>query len=527
VSGVIALPGQRCVLYLRLSDLGKDDLNADGEAKTFGARETALRELAARLGWTIVKVIIENDVARREGGKQRNASAFKRRKIIQADGSEIYRVLRPGFQGIVRGIANGTYDALLAEDLDRTMRDPYDCEDLITAVRATKANARSLSGSLTFTDGGTDSEITMARFMVTIANKSSLDTSRRVADGRLRKARAGEFGGGPRPYGFDADGVTTRPDECTVIADASRRVLQVDGRKSRYGKLTSLRLLAAELRKDDVPTVTGAPWSASTLRDILIRPRNAGIMVHQGEEIGPAPWAPIVPERIFRAVVSVLTDPDRRTNAEQGATPRWLGSGIYLCGVCNDGTTCRVSGGKDRGPRYMCKKFNHLGRTAVNVDTLVSGIVVERLSRPDAADLFTVATESPEVDTVALNTEAAALRVKLDELTKDRMADLITRDQFLTGTEGGRKRLDEINAALSNVIVESVALPLLDADDVAAAWEAQPLAVKREALQALCTVVINPAGPRRTFVPGFDYASIVVTPNAAPTRPDVVAPAAA
>ena len=32
-----------------------------------------------------------------------------------------------------------------------------------------------------------------------------------------------------------------------------------------------------------VPTVTGTPWSAETLRDILLRPRNAGFMIHKGK----------------------------------------------------------------------------------------------------------------------------------------------------------------------------------------------------------------------------------------------------
>jgi DNA invertase Pin-like site-specific DNA recombinase len=522
---LLTRPGQRCVIYLRLSDLDDADLNDQGEAKTFGARESAVRELAARHGWTVVDVIIENDVARREGGKQRNASAFKRRKITQADGSVIFRVIRPGFQRIVRGIADGTYDALLTEDLDRTMRDPYDCEDLIAAVRTTKANARSVSSSLTLTDGGTDSEITMARFLVTIANKSSLDTSRRVAEGRERKARANEFGGGPRRFGFESDGITKRWDECMIINVASHRVLKIDGRAHRAGKLTSLRLLAAELRAAEVPTVTGAAWTAATLRDILLRPRNAGIMEHRGEEIGPAPWLPIVPEPVFRAVVRVLTDPSRRTNAEQGATPRWQGSGIYRCGICDDGTTCWVSGGKGRSPRYACKGKNHLTRNAERLDLFVRDVIIERLSRPDAAEVFTVET-GPAVDARALHAEAAAIRDGLNELAADRGARIITREQYLHGIERGNNRLEEINTTLAaSVEQDSPVLPLLAARDVAAAWDAQPLAIKRAVIDTMVTVKIHPSGQRGS---GFYPETIEIRPKVPTrTRPDVVVSAAA
>jgi hypothetical protein len=85
--------------------------------------------------------------------------------------------------------------------------------------------------------------------------------------------------------------------------------------------------------------VTGPQWSAETLREILLRPRNAGRMIYQGEEIGDAPWAPIVPVETFRAVQRILTNPDRRTGP--GAAPKWLGTNIYLCGPAPE-TTARV-----------------------------------------------------------------------------------------------------------------------------------------------------------------------------------------
>jgi site-specific DNA recombinase len=263
----------RCVGYLRLSDLRDEDLTEDGDVKSFEARETALRNFAAGLGWPVIEVIRENDFVRSKDGKRRGASAFKKKRVILPDGTAVMRVVRPGFEKALDYLRSGRANALIGEHLDRLMREPIDNERLIEIVEARKINARSLSGSLTFTDGGTDHEITTARIMVAIANQASRDSRRRVAAGRKRKADRGEWGGGPRPFGFDADGVTIRQDEAHVILKCSERVLQLDSRTER---LTSLKTLARELRECGVPTCTGAQWSAETLKEILVRPRNGG-----------------------------------------------------------------------------------------------------------------------------------------------------------------------------------------------------------------------------------------------------------
>lgn len=490
---------KRAILYLRLSDLRADDLNANGNGKSFDDRERTLRELAARLGWTVVRVVIENDVAARNG-KQRNASAFKRRKVTLPDGSTAMRVYRPGFRSILDDLAGGRADALLAEDLDRCMRDPRDLEDLIDVVEAHKVNARSLAGSLTFTDGGTDAEITMARLMVTIANKSSRDTARRVTAARERQATHGQFGGGRRPFGFNPDGVTVRPDEAKIIEDCAHRVLQGDV------KGNSLKALTAELRARDVPTVTGAPWRAVTLRQILLRPRNAGRMVHQGAVIGDAPWDPIVEPDVYDAVVRLLTDPARNPGGP-GPAPKWLGSGVYLCGVCNDGTTVQVSGGS-RGPRYWCKDNAHLARSAPHVDAYVIGTVLTILKRPDAVDLFTLAR--PEVDVTGLRAQAKAIRSNLDGMAADRTLGLIDRAQMIEATRTGHARLEVIDRALADAVVgESPAAELASMDDVDAGWNKRPLAIQQAIVRETMTVTIMPSGRRGR---GFDTNTVRIDP---------------
>lgn len=82
-----------------------------------------------------------------------------------------------------------------------------------------------------------------------MGNKSSRDTRRRVAAARERQAKAGEYGGGPRPFGFEEEGLTIRRPEADVIADCSVRVVQG----------ASMRSLCRELNEQGVLTTTGKP----------------------------------------------------------------------------------------------------------------------------------------------------------------------------------------------------------------------------------------------------------------------------
>ena len=161
-------------------------------------------------------------------------------------------------------LADGRADGLIAYDLDRAVRDPRDLEDLIDVIEATgRIRVESVTGTLRL---DSDGDITMARVLLAVANKSSRDTARRVARARLRQATNGQFGGGKRPYGFEPDGVTVRESEAAEIRHAADAILAG----------VSLRQVTASLRDREVPTVTGADWDTQTVRDILLRPRNAG-----------------------------------------------------------------------------------------------------------------------------------------------------------------------------------------------------------------------------------------------------------
>ncbi|MGH3679125.1 MAG: recombinase family protein [Natronosporangium sp.] len=510
---------QNADLLLRLSELRREDLNDQDESINLEDGKRRLHKEAKKLGWEVARTVVENDIV---NGKPKPASAFKRRKVKLPDGRVGWRVIRPKFRETLDRLMSGKSDGLLVLDLDRATRDPRDLEDLIDIVEQYGVPVASVSGSLKLSN---DAEITMARVMVAVANKESRDKARRVSWARERQARAGEYGGGRRPFGFCSGpppipdgaatgepcrwhggrgcrcGITVIAAEAKVVRDCCKRLL--DG--------VSLRELAAELREAQVPTVTGAAWSAETLRDILLRPRNAGLVVYQGEILDgvTAPWKPVVSPDVFYAVRTLLTDSSRRQGP--GPAPRWLGSGVYRCGICTppgvetgQPVTCEVTLG-GRAPRYRCKEHNHLARNAAHVDEYVIAHVAYQLTHPHADRLL--APPAPEVDADALRTERTAIRKRLEQIAKDEVLGHRTRAQVREATRAALERIAEIDQSVTaNVTTDPLAEVIL-ADDPLAEFDKAPLSSQRVYVDRLVTVTILPSAKKGR---GFDPGSVSV-----------------
>src|ERR1700755_2267046 len=96
-------------LYLRLSDLRLEDLNAAGDSKGLVEAERVLTGRAAVYGWTVGEVIIENDMS---AGRPKPASAYKRRKVVLADGTTVLRGIRPGFTRLLARLRKREWPAV-------------------------------------------------------------------------------------------------------------------------------------------------------------------------------------------------------------------------------------------------------------------------------------------------------------------------------------------------------------------------------------------------------------------------------
>jgi site-specific DNA recombinase len=63
------------------------------------------------------------------------------------------------------------------------------------------------------------------------AEKEALRTSRRQKRKKRVQAKEGKYSGGPRPFGYEADGVTIRESEAAIVRETIQRL--VDGDSSR------------------------------------------------------------------------------------------------------------------------------------------------------------------------------------------------------------------------------------------------------------------------------------------------------
>jgi hypothetical protein len=351
-----------------------------------------------------------------------------------------------------------------------------------------------------------------ARIAAAVASAEVERMIERQRAARLQAAAAGKWTGGRRPFGYEADGVTVVPAEAEALRWAASQLLAG----------VSLNAIAAQLSKRGVRTTTGKEWKPTELRRALVRPRNAGLMVHRGEIIGRAEWPAVLDEDAWRGVGAVLGDPTRRTN--RTTARQWLLSGLARCGapvgdgICGSPVRSTSAGGHSRGrklkPHYTCRTGKHVVRDAIELDAYVETVILERLSRPDAADLLT-----PDLrgDTSALHGRDAALRARLDELGRLYGEGVIDAAQLAEGTAAIRRQREEITAQLAAASRGSVLAGVADAADPAKVWAGLDLSRRRAIVDVLVDVVILPAahkGRRAGWRAGetyFDPASVQIT----------------
>jgi len=94
------------------------------------------------------------------------------------------------------------------------------------------------------------------------------------------------------------------PEQADVIRWAAAAVLSGQ----------SLRGIVAELNARGALTLNDKPWSTTTLRMMLLRERNAGRRVYQGQVVGRGDWEAVLDEDTHTRVTALLTDPARRSS---------------------------------------------------------------------------------------------------------------------------------------------------------------------------------------------------------------------
>ncbi|WP_448005320.1 recombinase family protein [Agromyces bauzanensis] len=441
--------GTRAAIYLRQS--------LDVQEGIERQRERCVKLIEAR-GWRVGPEYADNDT-----------SASKRR----GTGTAWARMLDD---------IGTAFDVIVAVDLDRLLRSTADLLEL------TNRGARVVT-----VDGEIDLSTADGEFRATMLAGIARFEVRRKGE-RQQRANQQRADKGKPPSGVRLTGYTTAGD---VIKDEAKAVHDVF---ERFAAGESLKGLAALLDASGVPTRRGGRWNPSSVRTMLQNPRYAGRAVYRGAPTGkPGTWEPIVSEALFDVAQARLNDPRRVTNRE-GTDRKYLGSGLYVCGVC---------GGKLRtnGPRYWCPVGGHVTRSIKHIDAWVTEVIRQRLRRSDAVSAVFPANDSAAA---AIDAEAKQLRERLGLIESDYDAGLIDGRRYATATEKVHAELRRLEGERGRLLAGSAVGSLLSSKDPVAAFDAASLATRRALVDALAVVRVDPGIRGRK---GFDEASVRIEPK--------------
>jgi hypothetical protein len=272
----------------------------------------------------------------------------------------------------------GESDGVVVFDLPRFARRPADGERLIAAAER----------GIAILDDGSEYDLTTASGKKNFRDNMNgaayysdmiSESSRR---GKQYKASLGEVDC-RRSFGFEADGVTVLEAEASVIRDHARRLLVGESQES----------LIAELNETGVPSVRGARWGYTTYRQIMIRPRNAGLIVHNGVVVEGVrlPGEPILDDGTHNRLVALYAA--RRPGKQPSG--RYPLTGIATCGLCGAGLSGRPVSGTNRR-HYWCKSCRRISVDTRRLDEWAGGWAIRELS--DSATASAIENEERERD---------------------------------------------------------------------------------------------------------------------------------
>lgn len=449
----------QAVIYARISS------DREGAGVKVADQIRDCTQLAEQIGWEVIGTYADNDV------------------------SATFGKPRPGYEAMLEAIAEGKVKAILCWHTDRLHRSPAELEPFIDLCNPMGVEIRAYKAGLI--DLETASGRMVARIHGAVARHEVEHMIERMRRGKLRAAVEGKFRGGRRAFGFEADGMTHREVEAQAIRDATKRVLSG----------VSIAQMVREWNEAGLVTSFGGkPWTARTLKKVLVRPRNASLVTHEGNIIGSGQWPAIVDQDDYRALVALLGDPSRRLSYSYER--KYLGSGVYVCGKCGAKmrTATQPGGRAGRAKTYKCSGGAHLGRIADKLDEYVTGLVLGRLSKPDAA----VVLEGEEVDVVGLHTKRDGLQARLDELADLFAQGAIDGSQLRRGSDSLRENLRAVDAELAAARSSSALANLvLAGKDLREAWAELSVDVQGKIVDALMVVTILPAPRGRQ--PGGGY----------------------
>lgn len=464
---------RRAAIYCRISQ--------DREGAGLGVERQLqdCKQLAAKLDWDVVQVFTDNDISAYSGKR------------------------RAGYQDLLSALRTGAIDSVIVWHTDRLHRSPRELEEFVDVCERHKVITQTVkAGEL---DLATPSGRAVARTLGAWARFEVEHKSERTKRAQLQAAQAGRWIGGTTPYGW-----VLRDDGSAILDRAAARRIRQASVDLLAG--VSLGSIVRRWNEGQHFSPTGLPWSYTSLKQVLLRSRNAGLIEYGGEIVAKSPWPAIVTEDTWRALAAMLADPSRRRSSSNRV--RWLVSGMALCGKSGCGARMRTStppprrSGYSPGVRsYRCiaRGSGHVARLCAPVDAHVRAVVGDRLARADVSELL---IEPGAPDMSAAHDEAVALRRRLQEAAESFADGGISQAQLATISARVTARLAAVEAEMNYGHRQSLLGDIVRAASPRDAWLAASIERQRAIIRELVEVVILPGQRSKIFDPDlivFDW----------------------
>ncbi|WP_430295576.1 recombinase family protein [Sinomonas sp. B1-1] len=470
-------------IYCRISE------DREGAGLGVGRQREDCEALARERGLEVLEVFEDNDM-----------SAYSGRP-------------RPGYRAMLARLSE--VDAVLCWHTDRLHRSPLELEEYINAVKANGVTTYTVkAGEL---DLSTAHGQLIARQLGSLAAYESQHKAERIARKMKDKALKGEWTGGARPFGWDpvpstdtargsrSSELVVNESEAALVKDACSRVL--DGE--------SLGSIVKAWNAEGILTSAGKPWGYTQLRQILRRPRNAGIATYQGEEVGRLQAPPIIDEATYRAVVRKLDDPTRRKSRTNRAA--YLLSGIATCHCGEVVRKATAISGDWVYPIYRCLKGGggHVGKRVGPVDVMVES-AARRVLALEFADKGAAPEDTArrtDIERQLRDLEAREAEVVDQSASAGVPVGIVLRMAAAIEEERTSLRAEladlEERIARAGARVEEDGIVVSSMLSASGAWDAMDLDARRDWVRHNLRVRLLPSDPKRRR--SFDPASVEVT----------------
>ncbi|AYJ47503.1 recombinase family protein [Rhodococcus sp. P1Y] len=466
-------------IYVRISS------DPDATRRGVERQEDECRDLADRLGWTVARVYVDNDVSAASGKP------------------------RPEFERMLADVAAGAVDGIVVWHTDRLYRRAVDLVRIVDALQSTPIRTVT-SGDL---DLSTSSGRMQARILGAVAEGEVEHSVERMKLAHRQAAESGKWRVRRRVFGYKLGGQEIEPIEAQAIRLAATDILggvstsEIARRWNREGLRTSGRQLLSPTGAK-LENGHGSEWTSRRVGEQLRNALYAQRVTYNGQILTGVvgQWPRILDDDVFDAVAAFLDGRRQPTRKDR----LWQGSSVYRCGACHPdegGMLPKMEVARRGGiPHYRCRVKGHNRRDQRRLDDYVDSIVLGRLARPDALDLLDKGTG---VDLPALTARRDGLLARIDSATGAWSTDDgLDYSDLLDAVKPLRDQVAEIDRQLAaQAQRDPVAELLLAEGDLDTVWSGLSPERRSKIIDVLMSVVILPVVKRGNV---FDADRIVI-----------------